>query len=279
MSDEWGTERLDLDAYLRRIAFDATPAPDAPTLAALHRAHVAAIGFENLDVMLGRGIDPDLDGVQAKLVDRRRGGYCYEHGVLFSAALERIGFPVERLLARIGGDLERPRARTHMVLRVRTEEGWWLADVGFGSGLLEPLALRADGPHSQGGWTYELAEIEPGHWALRELRDGEWATAYHFDEQPQHASDVAVANHYSSTYPGSPFVARMVAVRKDEEAVHRLLGRELSTTLPDWSVEARPLAGDELGDVLRSVFGLDLAADELSRLRALPTQAPSGRSR
>jgi len=47
---------------------------------ALHRAYVPAIPFGNLDVILGRGISVELDDIQAKLVQRKRGGYCYEHG-------------------------------------------------------------------------------------------------------------------------------------------------------------------------------------------------------
>ena len=135
-SDEWEIERLDLDAYMRRVGHDGDTAPTAQTLAALHRAHLAAIPFENLDVVLGRGIAVDLDSVQAKLVERRRGGYCYEHGVLFAAALERLGFGVERMLARVGGEeLERPRAPTHILLisrrHIASTSG--RADSGIGS--------------------------------------------------------------------------------------------------------------------------------------------------
>jgi N-hydroxyarylamine O-acetyltransferase len=66
--DQWHTDRLDLPAYLRRVGHHQPPATDARTLAALHRAHVAAIPFENLDVILGRGVAVDLDAVQDKLV-------------------------------------------------------------------------------------------------------------------------------------------------------------------------------------------------------------------
>src|SRR6266540_6553829 len=102
--DEWSISALDLGAYLRRIGYDGETAPTGATLAALHRAHLGAIAFENLDIVLGRGIAVDLESVQAKLVHRGRGGYCYEHGLLFAAALERLGYSVERFLARVGGD-------------------------------------------------------------------------------------------------------------------------------------------------------------------------------
>jgi N-hydroxyarylamine O-acetyltransferase len=152
VSDEWGTDELDLPAYLDRIGQPAGE-PDGATLARLHRAHVAAIGFENLDVVLGRGVAVDLAAVQDKLVERHRGGYCYEHGVLFAAVLTRLGFDVDRLLARIGHDPQRPRARTHMALRVTGSDGQWLADVGFGTGLLTPLPWTDDGREGRQGFT------------------------------------------------------------------------------------------------------------------------------
>jgi N-hydroxyarylamine O-acetyltransferase len=264
--DEWDIDRLDLDAYLRRIRYDGDAAPTHDTLVALHRAHLAAIPFENLDIVLGRGIAVDIDSVQAKLVERRRGGYCYEHGVLFAAVLERLGYRVERMLARVGGeDLERPRAPTHMTLRVHADGRPWLADVGFGSGLLEPLPFDG-GPHAQGGWTLDLAQTGPRSWALRELRGGEWTTRYGFDEQRLHAADVVMANHFTSTFSRSPFVGKIVAVRKDAEKIESLIDRRFTVARPDGSEDEREVADDELGDLLRGTFAISLSDDEVAQL-------------
>ncbi len=194
MTDEWEIDRLDLDAYLRRIGYHRPVTPTAPTLAALHRAHIAAIPFENLDVVLGRGVSVDLPSVQAKLVRQRRGGYCYEHGVLFAAVLERLGYTVDRLLARIGADKHRPRPRSHMTLHVRADDEQWLADVGFGAGLLEPLPWGDTGSRQQGGWTYQLIPDGPDRWQLHERTGPDWSVLYSFTAEPQHAADVEVAN-------------------------------------------------------------------------------------
>jgi N-hydroxyarylamine O-acetyltransferase len=86
------TRTLDLGAYLERIGWNGDARSDLATLAALLDAHMTRIPFENLDVLLGRGIRLDLDGLQRKLVDARRGGYCFEHATLFAAALEALGF-------------------------------------------------------------------------------------------------------------------------------------------------------------------------------------------
>ena len=102
---------IDLDAYLARIGYHGTLEPDLQTLTALHAAHVTAVPFENLDILLGRTISLDLKAVQTKIVAGRRGGYCFEQNTLFQAVLERIGFRVTPLAARVRGDrLQQRRA-------------------------------------------------------------------------------------------------------------------------------------------------------------------------
>jgi N-hydroxyarylamine O-acetyltransferase len=250
---EWEAERLDLDAYLARIG-----AAETATLAELHRAHVAAIPFENLDIRLGRGIAVDLDSIQAKLVHARRGGYCYEHGLLFAAALERLGHDVQRLLGRVGGYTDSPRGRTHMALLV---DGRWLADAGFGGGLLEPVPFEAGGEHRQGGWTFRIVEAGPG-WELQERRPGGWETLYGFADERQYPIDVVIANHYTSTWPRSPFVTRIVVTRKDEHALRELVDRTLTVTRPDFTSEAREVSPAAVLPEL----GLELSPDELRGL-------------
>src|SRR5215472_1033665 len=100
------TSTLDLDSYFRRIGFDGEAKPEFATLAAIHALHAAAIPFEGIDPLIGRPVRLDLASLQAKLVASRRGGYCFEHNVLFKAVLEAIGFDVTGLAGRVawGGD-------------------------------------------------------------------------------------------------------------------------------------------------------------------------------
>ncbi len=277
MADEWQIDRLDLDAYLSRIDYPGGLSPTGSTLTRLHRAHVAAIPFANLDIVLGHGVAVDLDSVQTKLVNRQRGGYCYEHGVLFAAALERIGYSVDRLLARIGDDKQRPRPRSHMTLHVHSDTEEWLADVGFGAGLLEPLPWGGTESHRQGGWTYQLTQ-ESGSWQLREAQGQDWAVLYSFTEDPQHASDVEVANHFTSTHPSSPFVGQLVVMRKDLEERRRLLNRRLTITRPDGTTDERELTDTQVAAALHDDFGLSLTPDEETVLiAALPARPEVGR--
>lgn len=263
---EWDIERLDVDAYLARIGYDADLRPSADTLRSLHRAHAAAIPFENLGVVLGRGISLELDDVQDKLLRRDRGGYCYEHNLLFAALLERLGYRVRRLAARV--QPEKPGPRTHMLLLVEADGEEWLADVGFGAALLEPIPFSDGAVSRQGGWTYGLERVEDGPWLLRSSDPNGWSDLYAFTLEPQRPIDYAVHNHYTSTHPDSPFVGQVVAIRTTPEVRHTLRGRELTVFHPGGSTDSRDLAVDELADVLRGTFGIDLEPEEIVRLRS-----------
>ncbi len=118
----WGM----LDRYLKRIGLDATTAD----VAELHRAHVSTIPDENLDIHLGREVLLDLDTLGTKMVDGRRGGYCFEQNTLFAGVLEELGHTVTRCLGRVRlSDQVNPRPATHMTLVVEDA----VVDVGFGS--------------------------------------------------------------------------------------------------------------------------------------------------
>lgn len=264
---EWELERLDLDAYLARIDYHGDLTPTAATLAALHRAHATAVPFENLDIVLERGVSLDMQALQDKLIGLRRGGYCYEQNLLFAAALDRLSFPVIRLAARIHHSHTRPGPRGHMLLCVQAGGSPWLADVGFGSGVEEPIPMLDGATADQDGWTYQLHCDPDGWWWLRSLAADAASDLYTFTLEPHHRVDYEIANYYTSTHPHSPFVGMPVVMRTTPGARHTLVGRELSINHPNGSSQHRTVVGDaEFGDVLREVFGIVLPPNDLSCL-------------
>ena len=271
---EWQVERLDLDAYLARIGLAGRPVATPRGLRLLHRAHATAIPFENLDILLGRPIRLDLDALQEKLVGRRRGGYSYEQNLLRAAALERLGFGVTRLAARVRLGAGRLTPRTHMTLRVEASGTDWLADVGFGGeGLLDPLPLAGGAVTAQPGWNHALDRDEEGGWVLRALHPDGWSDLYSFTTEPQHRVDYEVANHYVSTHPRSSFVTGMVVQRSAPDRRLTLRGMRLVETRPDGTETAADLGAETVGAVLTERFGISLDAGELDALAALARQA------
>jgi N-hydroxyarylamine O-acetyltransferase len=268
----WLTEELDLDAYLRRIGSSAAP-PSRAALDALHEAHVRAFTFDNIDVLLDQHPGVRLDAVQDKFVRRGRGGYCFEHAVLFAAVLERLGYSLERRLGRVG-DASAPR--THCVVVVTLDGERLLADPGFGLSLLRPIPLADGAADDYGGWAYRLREVPLGSgrsWALERWRDERWEPMHTHDELPLQPVDLAVANHFTSTYPATHF-RRMLMVTRHLPDRHVALTHEtVNVRRPGRATEHRPLRDGELADWIDEL-DVPLSAVErtalASRLRTLP---------
>jgi N-hydroxyarylamine O-acetyltransferase len=235
---------FDLDAYLARIGLGG-PA----SLAAVHRAHITSIPFENLDSHGGIPVSLEIDDLQRKLVGARRGGYCFEQNLLFKAALEAMGHEVEPVLARVrvGAEPGAIRPRSHLLLRVRAEGAEWHADVGFGNGsLLEPLPWGAGGEHVQGGWRFRVVQ-EGSLLVLQSVRAGGWADVYAFEQETAPLVDLETSNWFTATHPHSPFVTGLIVSRQDPDGKR--------TSLSDWG--GLTLTEETPSDVIVTAVELD----------------------
>jgi len=266
---------LDLEAYFARIGFRGEAAADLPTLAALHRLHPARIAFENLDPLLGRTVDLDAAALQRKLVIAGRGGYCYEHNLLFHRVLAALGFRVSGLSARVlwNQPEDAVTSRTHMLLRVELAEGSFIADVGFGGlTLTAPLRLA---PELEQTASSETFRIVPAGADLRlQVRlDAAWASLYRFDLTEQFQIDYEVMNHFQSTHPRSLFRNTLLAARTLPEARYALLGNRLTVHRPEGK-QTRHLTAAELRAALQDEFAIRLPSGaELDALLVRLTEA------
>ncbi|MFE9170549.1 arylamine N-acetyltransferase family protein [Streptomyces kebangsaanensis] len=263
-NSSWGAESLDLDAYLGRIGYDGPRDAGAETLRALQRAHVAAVAFENVDVVLGRGVSLEPADLQRKLVLAGRGGYCFEHNLLFAAALERLGFPVTRFLGRVRRGSDRIRYRAHALLRVEADGRRWLADAGFGDeGVLEPVPLVAGAGIEVGGWRWRVV-TEGDQWVLQSLHGDGWFDLYSFREERHFPVDFEVSNYYTAHSGRSTFVGRLIAMRGTADVRYLLRGRELTSTRPDGCSRRTELTGEQAVAALRDTFRIRLTEEEES---------------
>ena len=262
----------DIDAYCARIGYSGPREATLAVLQTLVARHSAAIPFENLGVLLKRPIRLDLPSLYAKLVGKRRGGYCFEHNLLLLDVVRRIGFSAVGLAARVkwGRPAGTIGPRTHMLLRVDLAEGPYLADVGFGGPApTAPLALRAGNEQATPHGSFRLVAAG-GEFDL-EARLGEaWASLYRFSPQEQMAVDYEVANWFTSTHPNSLFVNHLIAARLDPVARYTLFNNKFSVRNRDGTTERRTLNDvPEFGEVLARHFGIaSIGADDIAAIAA-----------
>lgn len=263
-TDAWQTDRLDLAGYLERLGLPAAP-PSRAALDELHRAHVRSFTFDNIDVLLDQHPGVGLDVLSEKFVGRGRGGYCFEHSTVFAAALDRLGYDVERRLGRVGdpaaGDVQ---GRTHMTVEVRLDGERLLCDPGFGMSLVRPVSLVDGAESDQDGWPYRVRQM-PGGWGLQRLREAGWEHTHTVEDLCVLPVDVVMGHHYTSTFPTSHFRTSLMVTRHEAGRHVTVTATTLTVRRPGEPTEHRVLAPGELADWLRAL-DVPLSADEERRL-------------
>jgi N-hydroxyarylamine O-acetyltransferase len=269
------------DGYLERIGVPGPLAPTLGTLTRMLRAHMARIPWENLDVLLGRGIKLDLDSVYDKLVTARRGGYCFEHSILLAGALTHAGFSPVAHAARV--IMLRPRheaPRTHMLLTVPADGVTYMVDPGYGGyGPLVPMPLVADAivrdgqgsPGSPGSNDAHRLVRRDGEWVLEGELEGAWRPFWTSPLTLEHPVDFVMANHYTSTHPQSAFATMLLmrAITPDGRRVS-VANRDV-TMARDGVFEKSQLADRAaLRVLLQKEFAIDLPEVERLRVPAIP---------
>lgn len=249
---------MDVSAYLRRINYRGSLEPTAETLRDLHRAHLLAVPFENLDIHLGRPVVLDDDSLFKKIVERGRGGFCYELNGLFAALLGELGFDYKMLSAGVmSGDGSFGPDFDHMTLMVELEDRW-LADVGFGDSFREPLLLDERGEQMQDGIAYRIDSDDTHLLLLQRDEDGEWNAQYRFTLEPRVYGDYKDMCHYHQTSPQSHFTQKRVCTLATPQGRVTLSDSKLITTHDGRRDEQTVPNAEEYAAVLRDYFGIKL---------------------
>lgn len=257
---------FDLAAYLDRIGVAGDVRPDLPTLRRLVEAHTEHLPFEALDALLDLGAPRlDVEGIQAKLVTGGRGGWCFEHNLLFREALLAIGFEPTALLARVvwGREPDAPSMRSHSLHRLTIDGVDHLVDVGFGGNVLTGVlrleqGVAQDTPHGP----FRLGRVGE-ELTMEALIAGEWQAMYRFDLQPQDVPlDYEAPNWFLATNPTSHFRSTLIVARTAPGRRYALQNRRFTVHHVGGPSEKRLVAdAAELRALLEDVFLLDAPAE------------------
>ncbi len=249
---------MDVSSYLHRINYTGPRDVSAETLRELHKAHLLAVPFENLDVHLRRTIVLDEQKMVGKIVEERRGGICYELNSAFCSLLSGLGFRVSMLsagVARDEGGFDPPF--DHMALLVHLEERW-LADVGFGDSFREPLRLDLRSRQDQNNESYRIVDAEEQHLIVERRESELWKPQYCFTLDPHKLDDFGEMCRYHQTSPESPFTQKRVCTLATPDGRITVSGMRLIVTDRGEKQERELASHDEWTAALREHFGIEL---------------------
>jgi N-hydroxyarylamine O-acetyltransferase len=244
-----------LDAYLARIDATRPPRADAATLRELQLRHLLTVPFENLSIHLDEPIMLDPQALVDKVVQRRRGGFCYELNGAFATLLAALGFRVTLLAARVFGTHGLGPPFDHLTLRVDVDRsGSWLVDVGFGRHSHYPLRLESRTDQADPGGTFRLADTADGD--LDVIRDDQ--PQYRVEGRPRSLADFEPTCWWHQTSPRSHFTHGLVCSRLTQTGRVTLSDRTLVQTTGDRRQE-RTLTDDaEVLAAYQTWFGIIL---------------------
>lgn len=250
---------FNINGYLKRIKYEGKRDVSYETLYSLHIAHALNIPFENLDVYYRKPILLDRESLYKKIVENRRGGYCFEMNGLFSIVLKELGFKVTDLLAKVTTDGENYTAKTHQTLMVEIGDKRWLADVSFGrDGIIAPLLLQAGVEQQQFDHTYRLIKDHKFGYVLQNKVEDEYRYMYAFTLDECYPADYLMSNHFTSTFPDSWFTQMKFCTMPTKEGRITLTDEHFKIIAKSEVSEIKVTNNAQFKELLKKYFALNL---------------------
>ncbi len=257
---------MDIQKYLDRIHYHGSLERTLGTLQALHESHLLAVPFENLDIHCGREIHLDEAALFTKIIENRRGGFCYELNGLFGALLTALGYEVSFLsaeVARKAGGFS--PAFDHLALLVHLGENW-LVDVGFGDSFLRPVQITSAFVLVEGERAYRC-ERSGDYWVLQyKAYEDAWEASYRFTLQPYKLADFIERCHFHQSSPESHFTKKRICTLAMPSGRVTLSEQKLIVTTGKERQEQFLKNQDEYLAALAEQFGILLSLGESKNL-------------
>lgn len=256
------------EEYLRRIGIEPSSvgSPDLETLRRICRAHVMTVPFENLDITGGPedeaggpGVSLSVPDMYEKIVERGRGGYCFELNGLFHWLLDELGYDIDRVAARMtNGNSIRVPANHHSNIVYLDRR--YVVDVGMGRPKIRrPVPLDGSAVLDDAGVEWRVIESErPDATYSVEFRyqgNDEWTQRYIFEETPRDLSYFEATNDYLQCAPESPFTGSPVIFRSTDDGLVELQ----SDTFIEYSgaeKREKSVSPEEWFELLEEQFGI-----------------------
>lgn len=248
--------------YLDRIQYKGSLEPTLDVLKKLQTAHLLHVPFENLDIHDNIPIELSIDKIFNKIVNDKRGGFCYELNGLFYELLLALGFEAKRISARVYNQQKGyGQEFDHFAILVRIGHQSYLADVGFGEFTFEPLLLTLDTIQEDSRGNFIIEKHDTDYLRASKITNGTFVPEYIFTTQPRELSAYAEMCKYHQTSPNSHFTQKRLITLPNKNGRITITGNILKITKGD-TVEKIEIQNEtEFHRYLKELFQVDLLMD------------------
>lgn len=244
--------------YLNRIGINEKDLPsNLETLKFLQKTHLLSVPFENLDIHWKNPIVLDTEKFFDKIIDKKRGGFCYELNGLFNELLTELGFQTKVISARVFNGKDFGAEYDHLAILVKIEDEEYLVDVGFGDFSAEPLKFVLDTEQTDANGIFLIRKQDEEYFEVVKKHGESWESEYIFKDLARELNEFAEMCNFHQTSPASHFTRGKLCSLMTENGRKTLTDKKFIKTENGAKTEAEIASEVEFNDILAREFAID----------------------
>ncbi|MDN5201699.1 arylamine N-acetyltransferase [Fulvivirgaceae bacterium BMA10] len=250
---------MKIQDYIDRINYKGDLTPNLEVLKQIQKAHTLNVPFENLDIHYDNPISLDIDKFYNKVVEKGRGGFCYELNGLFHTLLKTIGFDSKIISARVYDNKKEDFGREydHLAIIIKLNQVEYLVDVGFGEFTFHPLELKIGSIQSDPRGNFIIEQFENEYYKVSKINGEIKSGEYIFTNRKRELNEFSEMCNYHQTDSNSHFTQKKLISKPTEMGRVTITGNTFKVSEGGETIKEYEFPKEEFGKYLMDWFDLD----------------------
>lgn len=246
---------MNTENYLLRLGIENIKiSANSENLRLLQKQHLLHVPFENLDIHWKRPILLNTNKFYRKIVEEKRGGFCYELNGLFNELLKSHGFQTKIISARVFNGKDFGAEYDHLAILVQIEGEEYLTDVGFGDFSAAPLKFVLDTEQVDENGAFLIRKFDDEYFEVVKKHGDSWQSEYIFKDLARDLEEFAEMCDFHQTAPASHFTRGKLCSLMTQNGRKTLTDKKFIKTENGAKTETEIVSEDEFNEILTNEF-------------------------
>ena len=238
---------MNTEDYLKRIKCEKLTEVSLENLRKLHSNHLLNISFENFSLALNEYVKIDLEPIYDKVINKKRGGFCFELNQLFGWLLRELGYDMKFISCRtFPASIQKYYPwNSHIAIMINLNSVSYLLDVGFSFSFRYPLEFIPTKIHLDVVGRYRIDVIDDEldtngkrlentftlNRTAHDLNDQnlKWQILYKFNTAPREINEFQYMLDWSQSKECGRIYNRSLCLKQTENSIKMLIGYNFTT--------------------------------------------------